>query len=215
DLVEDAFELGIHLDAGRRQHDFVLRVALRDVDKSFAAGHPHDRIAEARLLLRLRLRDEKVAAERMEGDHLRLAFLVDEIVGAVAAPLDHHRLLTLIAVVCTPLVDRVAPALAHRRGRIREWKLRLLGLQAADEKEVDRRQERQLNMSHWAVCFARGFFGGGRIRGLGQGGSIPYCTMGGTHEDRIKAMLSRSAPAPYPREFAITPPLGGRVPAAG
>src|SRR5262245_21519462 len=153
DLVEDAFELPVHLDPGCRQHGLILRVALRDVHKSFAASHAYDCIAVARLiLLGLRLRDEKGAAERVTGDRLRLALLVDEIVGAVAAPLDHHRLLALIAVVRATLVDRVAPAVAQRRGRIRERKLRLLGLQAASEKEADRRQERQRNMSHWAGC---------------------------------------------------------------
>src|SRR5262245_25332074 len=190
DLVEDAFELGSDLDAGRRQHRLVLRVALRDVDKSFPAGHAHDRIAVTRLILfGLRLRDEKVAAERVEGDRLRLALLVDEVVGAVTAALDHERLLALVAIVRTALVDRVASALAQRRGGVGERKLRLLGLQAARDGEADRRQERQRTVSHGRLpCADEVVFGGGRIRRFGVGRAIPYCTIGGSDEDRINAI---------------------------
>src|SRR5262249_24110634 len=131
----------------------VLRLALRDVDQVFSTAHAQDRIAVARLILvRLRLPDEEAATQRVEGNRLRLALLVDEIVGAVAAPLDHHRLLALIAVVRTPLVDRVAPALAQRRGGVGERKLRLLGLQAAGDGEADRRQERQRTVSHGTIA---------------------------------------------------------------
>jgi hypothetical protein len=77
----------------------------------------------------------------MEGDRQRLAFLVDEIVGAVVPVFDLEHILALVAVVRAAFVDDVAPALVERRGSVRERKLRLLGLKAACEEEADRREK--------------------------------------------------------------------------
>ena len=69
DAVDDAFELAVHLDAGRLELGLVLVVALRGVQQRLVPGDAEHGVAVARLiLLRLCLADEKIAAERVEGD---------------------------------------------------------------------------------------------------------------------------------------------------
>ena len=131
----------LHLDAEGSERGLVLIAALRGEQQGLVAGHAEDDIGVVRLVLLLRLPDEQVVAERVERHRQRLALLVDEFIGAVGLPLDDEHLLALVAVVAEMLVDGVAPALAERRRRVGERKLRLLGDEAAGEQQRDWNEE--------------------------------------------------------------------------
>lgn len=77
------------------------------MEHRLVAGDPEHHIAVSRLVLLvldLRLSCEQIAADRVQRDGQHLALLVDEIIGAVGAALDHEHLLELVAIVRDMLV---------------------------------------------------------------------------------------------------------------